>query len=272
MKLYKYLRPDKTIILKNESIRYTQASFFNDPFELLPYIESIVDENSFSKFMNNALKTKHTEIEYKFFEEGMKKLKNVFTQPALNFGVELATMYKNDFDKTHGILSLTKTKNNLVMWAHYALDHTGFLIEFNQNLWKPDLGRILNTKIIQLKNVKYSKERPIIPSIIEQFKNENGFEKFYIDFLTTKSMHWKYEKEIRLIRDLKDATEKIKENTFLFSFNTNAISSIILGVNIKPTAKEEILSFIQEPRYSHVKVFQAQLHKTEYKLIFEKLN
>lgn len=41
MRLYKYVSPERTDVLKNWLIRFTQPTSFNDPFETFPYLQSL---------------------------------------------------------------------------------------------------------------------------------------------------------------------------------------------------------------------------------------
>lgn len=43
MSTFKYLSPDRTDLLKNHEIRFTQVKYLNDPFEFLPVISRIMD-------------------------------------------------------------------------------------------------------------------------------------------------------------------------------------------------------------------------------------
>lgn len=55
MRLFKYLTPERTDVLKNQSIRFTQAKHLNDPFEWLPFVKRLMSEaaadNYYRKFV-----------------------------------------------------------------------------------------------------------------------------------------------------------------------------------------------------------------------------
>lgn len=58
-RLYKYLIPDRTDILNNNLIRFTQPSALNDPFELNPIFFDLFSENQLKKHLilcSNILK------------------------------------------------------------------------------------------------------------------------------------------------------------------------------------------------------------------------
>jgi len=269
-------------VLKNGKIRITQASCFNDPFELLINIESLVSK-SFFEIFKNQIKENAKDIDNEFVESSLDKLENLFTKPPLNANIQISEMLRQQFDKNHGILSLTKNPKNLLMWSHYSKDHTGFLIGFNEQLWKTDITKYSDFSYSQFYKVNYSKTRPKYSALIDKnnFEIDDCFEdisfdKFYKTVLTTKSNHWKYEQEYRLILDLKKIeSNKINENgvdLFFAKLPANFITSIILGVNIKPELKNEIQSILKEDKYSHIKLFKTELDLIDYKLIQKRIN
>jgi hypothetical protein len=94
MILYKYVSFEVgSKILECSSVRFTQAKFFNDPFDLPTYPES----------------------------KGDNPVEGIFAK--------LHTMAKQFIwaDNT-GILALTRTPTNPLMWAHYADNHRGLVI------------------------------------------------------------------------------------------------------------------------------------------------
>jgi hypothetical protein len=78
-------------------------------------------------------------------------------------------MLKNSY----AMLSLTKQRNNLLMWSHYSASHQGFVIGFDAahpffNTQKP---RIMT----DLSEVTYSDRRVIVPKL-EELENERIIE------------------------------------------------------------------------------------------------
>lgn len=53
MGIFKYATFERIDILSNAHIRFTQPSSFNDPFELLPYFESVAPEKNVKEYMAN---------------------------------------------------------------------------------------------------------------------------------------------------------------------------------------------------------------------------
>lgn len=53
MSIYKYVRPERVDILEKEKIRFTQPTHFNDPFEMKPFVHSLVED----KLLNNQIES-----------------------------------------------------------------------------------------------------------------------------------------------------------------------------------------------------------------------
>lgn len=127
-----------------------------------------------------------------------------------------------------GVFSLTRSWDNTLMWSHYTNSHKGFCIGFNRNspLFKKEIK--VNGSQFSLKPVEYSENRIKIPI-------ERGM-KIDPNFLLTKSIDWKYEKEERLIARLKDCDKEIIAKPLvihLFKVPHNMISEIMLELKLK---------------------------------------
>lgn len=274
--LYKYLSPDrfKNVLVDNR-IRFTQASCFNDPFEVLPYIESLVSKSLFSTF-SDFIKEKAKHIDESFVNNNMLKLDNLFTNPALIFNVSFSEMLRKEFDDKYGILSLSKNYKNIVMWSHYSKDHTGFIIGFNDSLWKSEFKSLDTYYYKELFKVSYSLKRPKYDSFIsKELFDENGMESFFKTVLTTKSTQWKNENEYRIIADTKGASsstlkDENEKPIYLFDIPPSYISLIVLGKYFKEP-DFDYMEVLNKPEYSHIKLYKSELDEKEYKLKYTKI-
>ena len=149
-----------------------------------------------------------------------------------------------------GIFSLTKYKNNLLMWSHYGNNHRGFCIGFytkgltSKEKWPTPFLK-----------VKYEKEYPNI-----QYSDPSN--ERIIRSIVTKSKDWKYEKEYRSIWINSANTE--------FSIQDTDIAEVILGCKMDNTYKEEIKAALKKKRIK-IPVFQAKMKKQEFGLDFEEI-
>ncbi|MCV5713982.1 DUF2971 domain-containing protein, partial [Escherichia coli] len=85
----------------------------------------------------------------------------------------------------HGILSLSKTNENVLLWSHYAENHTGVAIKLNIAK-DPEF-------FITPQNIVYMKQYIPLNYLRDPKKS-------ILDTLSTKSMDWNYEEEIRVYK------------------------------------------------------------------------
>lgn len=188
--LYKYTSYFGINSLTDHHLRLSIPSTLNDPFEGI-FNEKLENE-MFDKFDFETLKIHVAENSHKKTKDAIKR------------------MTIRDIIDVYGIISLSETPRNLLMWAHYANEHNGICIGYKPDLFKdiilcPDSRLKLESK--EPIRVTYDNLRPHetksgcadIAELIKDLKNH----------FTTKSDEWIYEKEHRFIIPLKWAT-KIK--------------------------------------------------------------
>lgn len=87
--------------------------------------------------------------------------------------------------------------------------------------------------------------------------------------LLTKSSHWEYEKEWRMMVDLNEATEVkvIGDSQYhLFDFPRASIKSVILGCRITEATKLEIRQTLSRFDGGQLGLFQCEVDKRLFKL------
>jgi hypothetical protein len=174
----------------------------------------------------------------------------------------LPTVRKNINEQLQqvGIFCLTENPDSLLMWAHYADSHRGFVIEFdgespffNQAPRSPSDMRCLH-------QITYSKTRPSI--ILSEVAD---FTPFF-----TKSNEWDYEMEWRMMLPTSEASTIIKlphDTIHLFIVPKTSIISIIFGSRASDSMIKEIKSIIaSDNEFSHVKFKYARIDELHFKL------
>jgi hypothetical protein len=177
MILYKYASfDDGKKILESGSVRFTQPKFFNDPFDLPSYPE----------------------------EESANPTGGIFAK--------LHIMGKNLIwrDNT-GILSLTRTPTNPLMWAHYADKHRGMVIGIDAfaagltdetaNLIPAQYGSVIYVSQRQDQPFISKPQSPLAVGSTYHFPHDH-YEKLQRLFLH-KPLCWSYEEEVRVVKCLK---------------------------------------------------------------------
>lgn len=278
MVLYKYMIHDRIDVIRDPMIRFTQPGLFNDPFESLPYLKSI---GSDSTVYDAILKTidqlgksewealpksirgniTFTEIQEFVREHPERVLKNFRESEPGVLPEQLHKIYDLVNDAV-GVLSLAERRDSLLMWAHYACYHRGFILglDSKHEFFTPE--REPDDPFNRLERVSYTNERP-------QITLSDLTEK---ELLLYKSKEWEYEKEWRFIRYLVDAT-KVKSvdghNCYLFCIPPNCFQEVIFGCRMAEGVKDELKKLISiDPLLNHIKIFQAMLDPKEYVLRF----
>lgn len=192
----------------NFMIRATPFSALNDPFEGCFNKDQVRDADRNQK---------------DFYRKNGKK---IYETDDSKLDGSMGVIQSELFDL--GILSFTEDFNNPIMWAHYADEHKGMVIEFDfhQPFFMDSLKEVNGRKSRFGKSyladcyeypekVDYRRVMPNFdraefsaPDSMEDYH----WEKFNRAILFTKSNEWIYEKEQRSIVQLKDADSIICKN------------------------------------------------------------
>ena len=98
------------------------------------------------------------------------------------------------------VCCFSRNPDNYLLWSHYANGHRGFCVGFDFESITNTIDKIetieYKNQIIFLKDVTY---HPITPLV--DVNNQREFsQKISIDVLSNKYHFWKYELEVRLIK------------------------------------------------------------------------
>ncbi len=140
LEFFKYLHPERTDVLENLKIRFTQAFALNDPFESFPGIIQESKEWYWKRFIEIV----NSEME-RIDIQSLSKRKQYFRERKKEF----ANFYRCHTDEEwlfeqaksialmdsviQGYLSLSATNRNTLMWSHYAHNHKGYVLGFDSN-------------------------------------------------------------------------------------------------------------------------------------------
>lgn len=275
MRLYKYVAPQRVDILENACIRFTQPSVFNDPFEMSPIITGAADVEHFesdsevmAEARNQFDRLPDEDRQRITFEQFFEEFVNQLNLELENSGAieEAKNVLLPRFYAETGVLSLTEKPDNLLMWSHYTDNHRGFVIEFAADHPFFDQRMDSGDQFHHVRKVQYSTERPV--TTIGGFLGPHS--------LLTKSVHWEYEQEWRMLIYLPKFTHETvtvgDEEIHLVSIPPTCISGIILGSRMPEERKAEIVEVLtRDNRFSHVEMMQAELHPRKFALNFRGL-
>jgi hypothetical protein len=278
MRLYKYFPSARTDVLERARIRFSPPHAFNDPFDLKPNIDLF---NSPARWHEQFLQglPKAIEEQYTQLPEQVRKAISLplvqryamASSPTLSaqfFGlgqelmVRLRAMMESKFEQLVGVLSLTEAPDSLLMWAHYASSHEGFVVEFDADDAFFNRKRSDNDEFFHLRQVVYRGERPTLTF------DDASFEAFL-----TKGIEWSYEKEWRILVPLSTADEVVDNGSaipiHLFSFPKQVVRSVIIGARATEQTRAGIVQILnRDSDYRHVTVQRALVDKRQYRLNF----
>ncbi len=249
--IYKYENAGEYSLLnlKNSTIYFNSPTNFNDPYDCSFgfNIEDISDEE-IEIFRSTIIHQGiiQTDGKEQFLNATLQEIRNSIIKSAKT-AIETQM---NIILKTNGIACFTEVNDNLLMWSHYAKSSKGFCLEFDTS-FKP---------FHQLKKVKYMPNLPTFDAIKIQNYDESLFEvsKLWL----TKSIHWKYEEEWRIIGNT--------ANTW-FKYDPNALKSIYFGPLIEK-AYREIICLVVQVQNPNVKFYQGKISPNQFKMEFEEFN
>ena len=303
MALYKYVIPDRMDILESALIRLTQPFVFNDPFECFPYIKEVAHDDRVNEYLNKHQcneeekekmflaswkeeREKHPELNVTYEEfRGFLKvkmdqarsficdlIKGLASMDNPSFRSDIVHALTQLVNKEIGILCLSEKMDNLLMWAHYSSNHTGFVIEFNETHSFFDQG----SEIGHLKKVRYSITRPEVTLLDPTLSDMEHIYHWINDIFCVKSEHWEYEQEWRMIVALRNCQNVIasqQDDIYLFELPKNCITGIILGCRMSTGNKEKILNILRnDNEYRHVSLRQAEMDEKEFRLRFSEVH
>lgn len=272
MAYFKYVSPDRLDVLTTRKIRYTQVSALNDPFEALPAIHLAIPQDDYKNFARKEIR-KHTRNLPGTSPKQRKSIRRDLLRKAMEDysaedGDQAASHYQQKVrritDSTTGILCLSKVPDNILMWSHYADSHRGLVIEFDSKHKYFTYGT---------QEVRYSKDRP---AMLLNDTNPSA------EIMTTKSIDWKYEQEVRRSESLvsehimlpeggridlapHDAIEN-PEEIYLFNLPNDLITGVVLGWKSTVQFREEVRKAALSIGIKPTKIRQAIPSKHEYKV------
>lgn len=294
-------------ILRTRTLKYSSPTIFNDPFdtqtrmdfdfEVPELIEAFSGE--IYKMMhgpeepvgdeNNELFRDIKKSWYIAKQSQRKMPEDIWRQKIKSLNEETVRICTECLEemnnwwyclsKASRILCLAEDQEDLLMWAHYAQDHTGVVIKFK---CIPEL----DTPFMAARKVNYSCTPPVIAELNDYVQYLTGQSPDLIDYhaiffklFLTKSTHWCYEQEWRVfIPPFNLENPSIKKDDEgreilfdLIPFHPQELHSIYFGCKISEKNAYDIMECLQDDM-EHVKKYNSIRNDKEYKLDFEEIS
>ena len=163
------------------------------------------------------------------------------------FARNVADGFQREVDRT-GVLSLSSTHENILMWSHYACSHSGVCLQFRVVVDPPFFTPAMP--------VTYTRDLPM-PNLLGEDRHERAQQ-----LLLTKAEDWAYEREWRILEP-----DRVPGSR---SFPPKLLSAIIRGVKMSQANKDTVMKWVAQ-RSMPLPVYQATLNATKYGLVFEQI-
>ena len=250
--------------IENSALYFNTPDGFNDPFDNTPSynISSESQKVLLHCFLqdNRNLSDTFTHVDHNLLD---RTFKDVFKQV--------------DYDKLNnakrGITCFSRNNANILMWSHYANNHSGVCLGFDIDKNDEHLGNFLdetrnqklflNTKACRLLPIKYVSfdERPSIDMTDER--------KSWAEILTFKSNLWEYEQEERIM--IYNNEHAIFPRTLCYK--PYCLKEIICGANMNLSTFIKLKNCIDKlPNANGISIFLATLSESNYELFIKRLD
>lgn len=282
MLTYKYRAINKYSLdtLKHNSVYFSKYTDFNDPFELSTPFPNLARMYTRASTELDLLHKNGI-----FSSEIYQELKKTCARIIKNGNPELDKTHKEIRERMSriGIYSLSQVNNEILMWSHYADNHKGFCIGYENlhlNTIPPTKKLPVNYKtiftdlddpkiiikfytdvfhnLLHLPENEWNAKREKLAKELKHEDDQRGG----LSVLTDKYEKWSYEQEVRLIDE---------KNFGLKHFNPQCIKSITFGLRADQKDIEEIITICKESKKEHITFYKTEKHDEKFELNIVKL-
>lgn len=153
------------------------------------------------------------------------------------------------------IFCVSETHNNILMWSHYADNHTGVAVEFH--------AQLEDSAFILAQPVRYMTKIPII-TYEDIVARKLGPNQLFEMITLIKSKDWEYEREWRVVAAMRDKSKDYE----ILSFPPEEVAGVYFGCRTTDESKREIIEIVND-KYPDAKIYQARKHEREFSLVFD---
>ena len=255
--LYKYSRVSACLLesLREGYLWLSKPSEFNDPFDCKIVIDyrltpeelqqhvHVRDSGSSNK-ERRVIKLRG-EGQYAFASRFAIDASDIDSGDPRSLALNIAKLAERSefLDRTMGLCCFTEDPRSILMWSHYAANHSGVCLRFRHRS-SSDLSE--HCFPVQYRRSVWSCRSKADDPIAQARALIRGS--------LIKSEVWRYEREWRVV-----AFGSGKSH-----FDPKDLDGVILGVQISKRDRRAILSILRKKVYSHVELLQAYQHPLKY--------
>lgn len=274
MSLYRYFSSHADTTLREEKLKLSKPSEFNDPFEFVYRYEGKFSQRNLKRrFREPETKAAfRKEIELRLGRRISRKELKQYAQDILPAAAnkidkgETPILVKPDFcknlaDKYWRVCCFSDSKiketDEILLWSHYAAKHTGIRIEF-------EFPSLPLAPELQFQSIQYRSHRTAFP--INDHRNETAQSESIKALCITKSDVWSYENEVRILFP----TALFSVDPCYLGFDKECVKSICFGINYP---REDRTKFVNSLRTSYPKArwLQAFHHSSDFSIVYQEI-
>lgn len=237
-------------MLANNELYFAASTTFNDPFDCSARKEfEFKDKNELISKMA-PLEASHQNISV---QEAVSYLEGVTasSQTIKDYIKKKSELFQKLVFQFFGICSFSEVCDDILMWSHYSDGHKGFCVEFNrtdENMlqWARPITYPDND---EFPYVDYWKKKP------EEQTEEFG------KVVLTKSQHWNYEKEWRILDRLSHVDDNYRGHAS--KYPDIMLSGIIFGARMPEQDRKTIRDILAK---KSVLFYEAELVRNRFQI------
>lgn len=227
-------------ILLNNRLWASSPKDFNDPFDCAPTYSMTDDLDVKRELVQREIGSLDIST-----SDRDKLMKSAIAQDSSAIARTMMLQHQ-EWLSEWGVLSLSASVTNVLLWSHYANSHRGICLEFKDFFnERSQLGRTLQ--------VRYQADRPVI-EMSEPFS-----QKTLQALFLTKADSWEYEKEWRFLR---------QKGPGYVAFNSLELDAVVLGALATQETEAWITGLVQRRR-KPTKIKRATLNSKTFDLIVQ---
>ena len=244
-KYFKYYAPDRNDwtqrIFKNNEIYFATSKDFNDPFDSMTRFTYPSSQAERKRFVGEWVRRSLTYIPEEIAERQVRG--SVMIGDDIPHMEKICDELTYEMQQSNAVFCMTEKKDNILMWAHYASQHTGYCLEFTTN--NPLFSRVWP--------VIYTRRLP--KQDLVEFMTAN-VRKLPL-YLVTKAKDWAYEKEWRLADPGPGPGPR--------EYPGESLTGVILGCRMDDNNRKQIQEWCRE-REPRPKLYKAKEKRSEFGL------
>lgn len=216
---------------------------FNDPFDCRPNFELRGTRVQLVKYYERLVARHMPELGRDARRaEARRRVSDPAFDPRLPGNMDgFRRMYHDTVTSHVGVMCLSEVHDDILMWAHYANSHRGVCLVFNP----------AEPFFATAQPVHYREERPHVNPLV------HSHDQMLDAAMFTKSNHWSYEREWRILQ--------YKKGAGIYTVPAHALVQVVLGAEISAENEMKVRQWVSEAP-TMISVVSASLSPTKFKV------